>query len=509
MRPRRWLKRVCGVFQMTARQSPAVKSVKVKVKVKVSVPLPDMMLRQLAFLKEVDRWPCLYGGRAVGEAIRRYERLWLPLAAQYDRPLEAPLDVHWVWHVHMLAPRCYIRDCQALVGCVVQHKFASDERAREAGVQRAWKAWTERYGEGEPFAVDLRRYAAGDSGGETEEEEEGYRSACSYDLRAGISRQKVFYYQVSLPHFGDTTVLKDAAKRYCCFLQLKLYNPDALLVPCYDVDLAWHAHQLSPQSYAADTTALLGRVFNHDDTLTDRSPGGRLATADTATRQLWVQTYGSPLPVAGVMYRGDPPAGRLYSLTARDVFFLSSKVARVTIVAVELKSSSADTTPDNGSTQKLTLKVRLGRGGCTLVKVSASGTRFDVRHRFTFDTRLHDDLHLEISTVRHRLLGVVSRHLFASGCVSLRSTVDASDPREPTTATETAACRLADGEAGGVAVVSLSVEPAQRGPTYLMLDVGLFHTATMPENVEQLWGPIPLPQLPSGDPNTCIIASHR
>ena len=36
-----------------------------------------------------------------------------------------------------------------------------------------------------------------------------------------------------------------------------------------------------------------------------------------------------------------------------------------------------------------------------------------------------------------------------------------------------------------------------------------FETVTMPEHIEQLWGPVPLPLLPAGVPNTCRVASHR
>ena len=56
---------------------------------------------------------------------------------------------------------------------------------------------------------------------------------------------------------------------------------------------------------------------------------------------------------------------------------------------------------------------------------------------------------------------------------------------------------------------SVSVEPPLRGPCILSLQAGQFETCTMPENVEQLWGPISLPSLPDGVPNTCVVASHR
>jgi len=56
---------------------------------------------------------------------------------------------------------------------------------------------------------------------------------------------------------------------------------------------------------------------------------------------------------------------------------------------------------------------------------------------------------------------------------------------------------------------SVSIEPPRRGPCVLALQAGQFETCTMPENVDQLWGPIALPSLPDGVPNTCIVASHR
>jgi len=65
-----------------------------------------------------------------------------------------------------------------------------------------------------------------------------------------------------------------------------------------------------------------------------------------------------------------------------------------------------------------------------------------------------------------------------------------------------------DGRSGRVAFTA-SVEAPRRGPVMLALAAGQFETCTMPESVEQLWGPVFLPSLPAGVPNTCIVASHR
>ena len=57
------------------------------------------------------------------------------------------------------------------------------------------------------------------------------------------------------------------------YLHLKSKHPDTFLVPCYDFDLVWHAHQLDPETYAADTKAILGKLMPHDDSVNDRGEG--------------------------------------------------------------------------------------------------------------------------------------------------------------------------------------------------------------------------------------------
>ena len=107
---------------------------------------------------------------------------------------------------------------------------------------------------------------------------------------------------MSLPHYRSAHFLKNAVTRYQKFLHLKRVAPDAFLVPCYDFDLVWHAHQLHPVVYSGDTSRTLGRMFNHDDTVNDRTPGSKLSESDTRTRQLWREHYKvrpTPTPVSG------------------------------------------------------------------------------------------------------------------------------------------------------------------------------------------------------------------
>ena len=55
--------------------------------------------------------------------------------------------------------------------------------------------------------------------------------------------------QVSLPHYLTKQYLKDAVERYKKFLFLKCTHPKEFLVPCYDMDIVWHAHMVSLSIY--------------------------------------------------------------------------------------------------------------------------------------------------------------------------------------------------------------------------------------------------------------------
>jgi len=91
----------------------AAAAVVVVVEPTLSVQLsPDKLRHQLDFLRAVSDAAHLSDPGVVSAAVRRYETCWLPLAAASSTSaLSPPLDVHWVWHCHMLAPYRYQRDC--------------------------------------------------------------------------------------------------------------------------------------------------------------------------------------------------------------------------------------------------------------------------------------------------------------------------------------------------------------------------------------------------------------
>ena len=336
-----------------------------------SVPLSLSLLNEVDFLETVDQCPVLSDPSVLSSAVRRYESIWLPLVAAAINPnsLSPPLDVHWIWHCHMLSPYDYQADCKRLVGKVIDH-IPKSTRELIAGRQVAAIQWKERYAT-EPFdsfpvSPDIR-----------------HERLSTYDLVAAAQRQSNFYYNVSLPHYRDERFLAFAMDRHKKFLYLKDSHKDALLIPCYDIDLVWHTHQLHPVAYEQDTARVLGRMLNHDDTIDDRAPGSVQQQCYTNTKQLWRSKYGEPYPLSGAMYRGKCPKGKL----------LASNLPLTNTVVDQMEQLRVSADPNTGKKQ-------------------------------------------------------------------------------------------------------------------LQLQSGLFQTCTIPENIEQLWGPIQMQRLPPETANTCEVATH-
>ena len=276
--------------------------------------------KMVNFLKQVEKVSdSLHQDHVIHNAVRRYETIWLPLLARNsERFIEPPLDVHWVWHVHMLCPKKYAADCKELLSMVPNHKYNTNEMlAREL-----WKKMTD-----ESFDVEYKDIPNGTI----------FKSRLSYDIVAASQRQKEFYYNVSLPHFSSTYFLRDAFKRYQMFINLKRYRPTAFLVPLYDIDLLWHTHQCCPVEYQEDMEKFLGFVLDHDDTTTDRWPGSKLSDATSNTHKLWSEAYpDNPYYINGAMYRGPNPRGRLYTMTKeeQDSIFYPKYFGTVTSIVV-------------------------------------------------------------------------------------------------------------------------------------------------------------------------------
>jgi hypothetical protein len=69
----------------------------------------------------------------------------------------------------------------------------------------------------------------------------------------------------------------------------------------------WHTHMLlSIAKYNDDCFAIRGCKLSHDDSLNDRSAGGKLELSFHATCHRWEETYVEPYAVPGGIFRGEP-----------------------------------------------------------------------------------------------------------------------------------------------------------------------------------------------------------
>ena len=461
------------------------------------VDLVEASQAEYDFLLEVQSLDYLRNDIVLQHAIRRYITLWLPLAAAHSDTcysLRPPIDIAWVWHCHMLAPHKYAKDCHNLFGKLIDHCVVTSVSAYDM----TRKLWSQFY-HTDPFEL-------------SEEIKNGKcppissDSLCniSHDLLAAIRRQQDFVYNIHLPHYRDKKFLNSALERYKKYLFLKKKNPSEFLVPCYDIDLVWHTHQLHPVDYGKFTKSLLGRLLIHDDTDSDRNPGSKLNVATDKTRLLWQQEYQEPFNSFGAMYRGDSPKGRLYRLSQLDIENLLGRKALV--VVKEISVSSPDRVGDKNVKLKV-FKTNLIDRPKRIQKLTGKMTNMiwnNANIELWFDSS-DSTLVFELAT-RSSLFNPVSviiggfqerLGLYLRNCSLLDGdSFQFERDMQITSTLSTAKC-----------LVKGSIGPPVLSDIVLLLEPGTYEEANMPTNVEQLWGPVPLPK--SDAENICQVASHR
>lgn len=423
--------------------------------------------------------------------------------------LSAPIDIEWVWHCHLLSPVKYREDCKANYNIVLEHTVRNTEHYENA-LTVSEKYWTQKYPD-LPFIVDL-------SGLDIGEESERSRSfRFSYDIEAAAARQKMFFYQVSLPHYCDTKFLEKGLQRYKKFLFLKKTYPDKFLVPCYDIDLMWHTHMNFSSSYGAVTELLLGKLLNHDDSVNDRSDGSKLSASDASTRQLWRATFNEHFASYGAMWRGDPPEGKLHTICMQDCFNLTSKNTNIRFDRIEIQGHSKDTLSK--------FKVHVRERDIIVMSGQLTGEKevIDISEKLItlkgpqlvwencgsikkyLNCLKSDNLCLQITQSQPGLCCTSGSTHVGEGHIEVDK-IAAKFVKVKQNVSEQVSVDL---ETGLSASVDMTLTLAKLGHCDLWLVQGTYEECVMPEQIEQLWGPVPLPRLPPGVPNTCSVASHR
>ena len=97
-----------------------------------SVDLVNAAKNLRDFLELVDKIGNLCEGYYLERALYRYEVIWLPLlqAHNNDKKLIPPIDVQWVWNVHMLSPTQYIEDMKSISNFVFDHHIRSADEIK-------------------------------------------------------------------------------------------------------------------------------------------------------------------------------------------------------------------------------------------------------------------------------------------------------------------------------------------------------------------------------------------
>ena len=487
----------------------------------------EMAARQeLNFLKLVDEKGILYERDLIRYALYRYETLWLPFlkrtSAKGDESVvvqpsarKPPLDVRWVWHVHLLNPRMYESDCKRVLGASFSHVLTPSEgRSRD---QTAW----EREFPDEPFDLTLQIVE------ERRHVWDSWTSSFKYDIVEAALRQKVFYYQVSLPHFRDDVFLKEAVERYRNFFNLKGNHREAFLVPCYDVDLVWHAHQVNNKAYETDCLSALGFLLDHDDSVNDRSEGSKLNSSYENTIRLYQETYGGPYPKPGAMYRGTPPNGRLFPLS-KELVNEYNRIQRYEVSISSLQVGAIAWPHLRDARLKLSLSThRHGEAGEVeefhSMLWSIGGPEpadFKLDHIITVKVTDNAAYKLLLDILKEKPTGVACCEglkqsvlarvdlgfmpdledgrgvsLKATPCIENESLWTAPSRQQVDISMKASYCLLR----GNVPLESFS----------LAIVPGSFYDAVMPENVESMWGPVPMRRLPEGQENECKAVVHR
>lgn len=86
--------------------------------------------------------------------------------------------------------------------------------------------------------------------------------------------------------------IEQAVKEYKQFLELRLQNVDAAVVPSVLADKVWHHHILDTRKYTADCENIFGEFLHHN-------PNAENLDAHAAqTQKKWQQTFKEDAPAA-------------------------------------------------------------------------------------------------------------------------------------------------------------------------------------------------------------------
>ncbi|KAI8140520.1 hypothetical protein BJV82DRAFT_622892 [Fennellomyces sp. T-0311] len=117
-------------------------------------------------------------------------------------------------------------------------------------------------------------------------------SPLSIDLIQAVGRQHEFNLKAAnVVNWSIPYGIARGIRQYQTFLKMIKAHPKQIMVPTLEIDLAWHTHMLHPVMYRRFTFYHIGRMVNHDDSI---SPD-RLKIYAEATDKAWRHNIGHNL----------------------------------------------------------------------------------------------------------------------------------------------------------------------------------------------------------------------
>ena len=262
-------------------------------------------------------------------AVHRYEYYWLPLLSMWSNvDLQPPADVHWVWHGHMVMSDHYAEYCRATYGRVLRHKVRLSQAEEEAATTRTRLIWRNEY--------PTERYDVEWNSSIRKRPPPANASKLSA-LTAVVRKERLFCYQVSLPHYTDVTFLRRALARYKQYLLLRMLKPEVTVtLPC-DVQLMRRIHAMHPLEYLYDVEHFSRRRqdVNQRDLFPDPDEFVFVA-ADLSNSDAWRKVFGEPLAVPGTGFRGGPVQQYLAPLFADFIDHEMTQSCEITVDNVKV-----------------------------------------------------------------------------------------------------------------------------------------------------------------------------
>lgn len=307
--------------------------------------------------------------------------------------------------------------------------------------------------------------------------------------------------------------IEKSIQRYKQFLYLRKSHPSHFIVPCYDIDIVWHVHQVYPILYKNETEQLLREHFNHDDSVNDRRSGSKLETSSVVTRTLWQKTFNQDYSCFGCMYRGTPLNGKLATSSYRHLLKNITKTRSVECIRISIPEKNEKIKVKK--IHSISLELRDASQSYNIIKFSPEKCESipdDKCIQWSFNrdnmlksTQIDGYLHLEIEKkIGYLKLLRREKPTCITGTVPYQDIISDIDEVN-CNYKRTVRLDLTD---GSVADVELAIEVVNVSPLRLSLPCTISNSLTTTwtgrnrihsKDIEKVWGPIDLAQIDGND----------